>query len=584
MTSLKVTFFSLLLASTALAAPKHGHHHKFHSTGTGGHRKPSGTTGLYGLGNSTAVGPTGTGTAPVVYSTILVNPLPVSSGGQFLQASASDAAAATSDTCGADVVTVTSSNTVTVTVGAESDITTTTLTSTSTVLSTIEPYSNGTSTVAPFAPSGTAPSVYSSGTISQYHHKWTSVMVSPPASSSAAAGAESSTVVAASSTLAYTLSESSSSVAASSTSVDSSLESSSVAAILSTAAAISSAASDLSTSYSSVAASSSSVAVVSTSVSSIAISSSTVAAVSTPASSAAASSSTVAVASTPISSSLAASSTAAAIPASSASASTISTRATGGLSGGKRGVVYNTASLLAPIASATNSPISWAYNWDSQSAGLPSNIKFVPQLWGLTSDHTGNWKTNAAAAIKAGSDSLMAFNEPDMPSKWGGSQIDPITAASNYITYMNGFAGQVELGAPAVSNANSSSPLYGIQWLEQFFTACNKKCSISNVPFHWYGWADGTAEAQADSFKQYVGAFTQQVTALTGITKFWITEFSALPLNNPQINAQFLEIVLPWLDSQATQIERYSFFMVSNGLLVNGGSLTASGTAYTSDP
>ena len=522
MPGLQTAFLSLLFASSALAAPKHGHHHKFHSTGTGGSKS---TTGLYGYGNSTAVGPTGTGTAPVVYSTVLVNPLPASTGGEFLQVS-------TSDECGAATVTVTAASTVT--------LTTTFLTSTATVLSTVEPYSNGTSSVAPFAPSGTAPSVYSSG---EYHHKWTSVMVSPSAISSVDTVAVSSTE-AVSSTLAYTSTEFSSSAAISST----------VGLATSTEVALSTTEAEIPTTVSSEVALSSTDAAAPTSASSV----------------------------------IAASSTAAAIPASSAgSAETtspaVSTRSGNGLSGGKRGVVYNTASLLAPIASASNSPISWAYNWDSKSSGLPSGIKFVPQLWGLTSDHTSGWKTNAAAAIKSGADSLMAYNEPDMPSKWGGSQIDPRTAASNYITYMNPFAGQVQLGAPAVSNANSSSPLYGIQWLEQFFTACNKKCSISNVPFHWYGWAGGSAEAQAAAFKQYVGDFTSQVTALTGIANFWITEFSALPLTDPNINAQFLNIVLPWLDSQAHQISRYSFFMVSNGLLVSGGSLTASGTAYAND-
>ena len=516
MPSLQSTLFSLLLASTALAAPKHGHHHKFHSTGTGGSKQPYSTTGLYGLGNSTAVGPTGTGTAPVIYSTVLVNPLPASTGGDFSQAFSSDAAAATSGECGPAVVTVTAANTVTLTVGAGSDFTTTILTSTATVLSTIEPYGNDTSSAAPFAPSGSALSVYSSG---GYTQKWTSVMVSPP-SSSVDAGVVSSSIEAASSTLAYTTPEASSSVAVSST----------------------------------VVASSSTDVAAPTSVSSIAADSSTVAAV--PASSADAAATT---------------------------AAPVSTRSGGGLSGGKRGVVYNTASLLAPLASASSSPISWAYNWDSKASGLPAGIKFVPQLWGLTSDHTSGWNANAAAAIKAGADSLMAFNEPDMPSKWGGSQIDPRTAASNYITYMNPFAGQVQLGAPAVSNGNSSSPLYGIQWLEQFFTACNKKCSINNVPFHWYGWNGGSAQAQADAFKQYIGAFTQQVTALTGITNFWITEFAALPLTDTNINSQFLDIVLPWLDSEATNIKRYAFFMASNGLLVSGGQLTASGHSYTGD-
>ena len=103
------------------------------------------------------------------------------------------------------------------------------------------------------------------------------------------------------------------------------------------------------------------------------------------------------------------------------------------------------------------------------------------------------------------------------------------------------------------------------------------------MPMHWYGWQGGSAQEQATAFQQYVEAFATQVSAAGGPGKFWITEFAALPIDDAQMNADFLAIVLPWLDNEAGMVERYSFFMASDGDLLSGGSLSASGQAYTSD-
>ena len=201
-------------------------------------------------------------------------------------------------------------------------------------------------------------------------------------------------------------------------------------------------------------------------------------------------------------------------------------------------------------------------------------------LWGTNSN---GWIANAEAAIAAGSDSVMAFNEPDQPTKYGGSQITPGDAATLYKAQMGPLAGKALLGGPAVSNGNTTTPtLLGVPWLEQFLSACTG-CQIDFMPLHWYGWNGGTAAQQATVFKQYVTDFATQVQAAGGPGKFWITEFAALPISDAQINADFLAIVLPWLDNEAGMVDRYSFFMASNGDLLSGGGLSASGQAYTSD-
>jgi hypothetical protein len=59
----------------------------------------------------------------------------------------------------------------------------------------------------------------------------------------------------------------------------------------------------------------------------------------------------------------------------------------------------------------------------------------------------------------------------------------------------------------------------------------------------------------------------------------WITEFGASG-SDDQVNT-FLETVMPWLDSQSF-VERYSYFMASEGKLISGGSLSTYGKTFAS--
>ncbi|KIW21923.1 uncharacterized protein PV07_12668, partial [Cladophialophora immunda] len=79
---------------------------------------------------------------------------------------------------------------------------------------------------------------------------------------------------------------------------------------------------------------------------------------------------------------------------------------------GKRGLAYNDASLTYLFAN--QSSVSWGYNWASFANGsLPSNLEFIPTLWGLGEDETSSWFTQASSAISYGSKHLFSFNEPD---------------------------------------------------------------------------------------------------------------------------------------------------------------------------
>jgi hypothetical protein len=245
-----------------------------------------------------------------------------------------------------------------------------------------------------------------------------------------------------------------------------------------------------------------------------------------------------------------------------ASPSVIPSVATYSSSSSKRGLAYNSAALTNAFI-GSNSKVSWAYNWGSSSAGLSSSFEYVPMLWGLASIHTSSWQKNAAAAIASGSTHLLAFNEPDLPSQ---SNIDYVTAAAGYKTYMQPFAGQAKLGSPAVTNGGSPA---GLTFLKNFINACDG-CDIDFIVIHWYDSATNFAY-----FKSHV----QDAYAAGKGRKVWITEFGASGSIAEQ-NA-FLQAVIPWLDAQ-DYVERYAYFMCEEGVLLSGGALSALGSTFKS--
>ena len=61
----------------------------------------------------------------------------------------------------------------------------------------------------------------------------------------------------------------------------------------------------------------------------------------------------------------------------------------------------------------------------------------------------------------------------------------------------------------------------------------------------------------------------------------WITEFQKIGSQDEQ--TQFVKKAIDWLEQPAqAKIERYSYFMVQDGILTSGNSLSSTGTAYAS--
>lgn len=223
--------------------------------------------------------------------------------------------------------------------------------------------------------------------------------------------------------------------------------------------------------------------------------------------------------------------------------------------GGKRGIAYNSPSLAQLLIGKSQ----WAYNWGSVNGGLASGVEFLPMLWGASSDKTSTWVEDATAGIAAGATALLGFNEPDHTEQ---ANLSPQTAATAYKTYMtDNFAGKAKLISPAVTNG--AAPM-GLTWLSSFMSYCTD-CEIDAVAVHWYDVSTNT-----EYFKSHIeDAHTQ-----SGLPVY-LTEFGTTDGNDQA----FLAAVLPWLDAQ-DYVQKYAYFMASDGKLISGTSLSAAGDTY----
>lgn len=248
-------------------------------------------------------------------------------------------------------------------------------------------------------------------------------------------------------------------------------------------------------------------------------------------------------------------------------------------SSGKRGLAYNPSSGNLDMWSGY-SQLSWGYNWGDTPQGLPSKLQYVPTLWGTASVHSANW----ASAVKAttsgsGTNYLMSFNEPDNE---GQANMDVGSAVAAFNQYMKPYASdKVLLGSPSVTNGagtNSAGIPQGLDWLSPFLQQCTG-CPISFVSIHWYGCQNGCpVSSDVSDFQSHVqSAIEAAVNPATGQKVLvWVTEFQSF--TDPE---RFLGEILPWLDGHSG-VERYAYFMATDGILVSGGSVNAVGAKYAS--
>lgn len=224
---------------------------------------------------------------------------------------------------------------------------------------------------------------------------------------------------------------------------------------------------------------------------------------------------------------------------------------------GKRGLAYNDSSMIIP-ALTDASKIGWAFNWEGTSKGFEnSNIPYIPTLHSSDSYWTDMWTEQAEAAISSGSPFLFGPNEPDIPSQ---ANMSPSDCADFWRQWMEPYAGRIKLVAPSVSSGVGSG--IGLDWLEQFMGYCSD-CTFDAVNQHWYN-SEGN---DVENFKDTINGAAKYGPVFVG-------EFGAI--GSASDISSFMDEVMPWMDSNS-DILGYAYFMVYQGLLVDGTALSPYG-------
>ncbi|KAI1354317.1 glycosyl hydrolase catalytic core-domain-containing protein [Xylaria sp. FL0043] len=253
--------------------------------------------------------------------------------------------------------------------------------------------------------------------------------------------------------------------------------------------------------------------------------------------------------------------TSSAIPTSSAVPSTTAVTS----SGEKRGLAFNDASLVEEFITL-GGQASWAYNWGASTSDLPEGVTYYPMLWSPAPDHSNGWDGFATDAISKGADALLSFNEPDIASQ---ANMSPQDAASGHIQWMNPYAGKARISSPAISSSENAGQ--GVDWLKQFFNACNGQCQVDFCAAHWYGpgGADG-----ANLFLQHL----KDVNTACDGKPVWATEFAA---ESDSIDDFMSTIVQALNTDEYSFVEKYSYFMAGVGELFSSATeLSSYGKIY----
>ncbi|KAJ4194781.1 hypothetical protein NW755_002198 [Fusarium falciforme] len=259
---------------------------------------------------------------------------------------------------------------------------------------------------------------------------------------------------------------------------------------------------------------------------------------------------------------------------------------------GKRGLVY-TADRNDPeddkIWVQNGSDITWYYNYADYPSPVYADIpqeqfEFVPMMWGVGSDSSDtSFLDSVQNRIKSGTNitHVLGFNEPDTTSDFGGSNLDPKTAAEAWVANFEPLGRMgIKLGLPACTGGWSSMP-----WLKQFLGNCTQiknkagikgNCTWDYLPVHWYSNFEGLASHIGERLAEWPNA------------EIWVTEY-AYAHQDPGPTDAFFRQTLKWFD-ESDFIGRYTYFGafrsgISNvgpnaALLTNDGGLTDIGAEY----
>lgn len=196
--------------------------------------------------------------------------------------------------------------------------------------------------------------------------------------------------------------------------------------------------------------------------------------------------------------------------------------------------------------------MGWYYTWGTKPFSYTTypKIEFVPMIWGTGSE-------GSISAVKSKNYKyVLGYNEPDMGSNVGGSNINVNTAISHWYKF-SGIGQYVGAPAPAQSPSWGTGNKGGV-WFRTFMDGIDQS-TIDFIPLHCYYDYYSGAEA-ANSFLTEVVDATYKMYH----KPIWITEYapSKLGYNNSNNRAsvnEFLKKTIEGLNSR-DYVVRYSWF------------------------
>ena len=204
---------------------------------------------------------------------------------------------------------------------------------------------------------------------------------------------------------------------------------------------------------------------------------------------------------------------------------------------------------------------SWRYQWNSFESSPPQN-EFVPMSWG---QGTANDAGVAQFIGLYNTTHLLSFNEPDdcfaQSGMFGNPKLCVIDEAVKWHKNL------MKTGMRMVSPGGREEAPFG--WLKDF----HKKATLQDVRMdamavHWYDWGN-VASQNPEANPTGLSIFNRFKAYLTNVHNLynlpiWITEFNGNPARSQAVNAAFLELALPYLES-LDYIERDCWFPFNTG-------------------
>jgi len=206
---------------------------------------------------------------------------------------------------------------------------------------------------------------------------------------------------------------------------------------------------------------------------------------------------------------------------------------------------------------------TWWYNWNYYDTNCGGGWNYYAEIHDLSMVGNVPWSW-----------ALFGFNEPNMITQDGGSDIDPQTAANNWYALENVNPYYLVSPAPADCwDATYPCTMAAFDWLDAFFGACNG-CRVDVIGVHFYTCNASYVPMRLDMYASKYGR------------PFYISEL-ACPDGSEQDNINFMNAVFPYLESRS-DVLGYAWFMLQPGgmggvnLIDSNSNLTPLGQTFAS--